>query len=118
MSFNVSTVDFANTLPCTASCITWPRLTCNTSQHLRISVTFQVFNFEDPNEYVEIGDGNVIQEYTRLADLTGTYPPSDVTSVSNAMWIRIRVPCGNQIPDIRMTITAVHKSGTTYTSAI
>ena len=111
-SFNVSTVDFANTLTCTTKCITWPRLTYNTSQHLRISVTFQEFEFADPNEYVEIGDGTVIQEDTRLAHLTGTYLPSDVTSISNAMWIRLRVPCGNQIPDIRMTIIAVNKSGT------
>ena len=117
MNLSVSSVDFANTLPCTSKCITWPQLTYSTSQHLRISVTFQVFNFEDPNEYVQIGDGNIIQEETRLAHMTGTYPPSDISSISNAMWIRIRVPCGNQIPDIRMTVTAVDKSGT-YTLAI
>ena len=115
--FHVSTVDIANTLPCTASCITWPQFTYNTSQHLRISVTFQESQCADPIEYVEIGDGNVIGEETRLAHLTGTNLSINITSISNAMWIRIRVPCGKQIPDIRMTIIAVDNSGT-YSSTI
>ena len=85
-------------------------LTFNSLQDFRIRITFDHFSFENIDEYLEIGDGTTVEETTRLAHLTGIDLPSNVTSVSNAIWIRIKVRCGNRIPNMTMKLLAINKS--------
>ena len=89
-------------------------ITSNTSHGFKVRVIFHEFTFKDPQEYLEIGDGTIIGNETRLVCLSGTYLPSDVTSVSNTLWIKLNVPCGIETPNISITITSVNMSGNIF----
>ena len=72
---------------------------------------FQQFAFDGPEEYLEIGEGLVAGEETRLARFSGTDLPWEVTSVSNSAWIRIETPCRKRTPDFSILISAVNYTG-------
>ena len=79
-----------------------PVWTFNTSEHYRIRFSFQTFSFYWNNydyNLLDIGDG--LQEdddSTRLATFGGRDLPSDVTSVSNAAWLKVNKPYGFHNP--------------------
>ena len=89
--------------------MTWHALTVNASDGLKVRITFHEFNFTD-FEYLEIGDGVVVDDDTRLVNFSGATLPSNVTSVSNGAWIKIKSPCGTMSPDLNITITGVRQS--------
>ena len=72
-----------------------PVWTFNTSTDHRIRLTFHKFGFywNDYNyDLLDIGDGLDIQSFTRLATFGGRDLPSNVTSVSNAAWVKVNEP--------------------------
>ena len=87
--------------------------TLNTSQHhqqQRVGIVFMEFNLSKSDEYIEVGDGLIIGENTRLAHFTGNYIPDDVTSISSAAWISARLSCLNS-GAFNITITAINDTG-------
>ena len=73
-----------------------PVWTFNTSRDNRIRLTFHEFGFYWNNynyDLLDIGDGLIYSETsTRLATFGGRDLPSNVTSVSNAAWVKVNEP--------------------------
>ena len=111
---NISSNDVISAIPCTECCTTSKQWTFEAPENLRVRLTFENFSFPDPHGYLEIGDGIIIGENTRLAHFTGTSLPSNVTSVTNAAWITVHVRCGNINETFNIKITAVNYSGELY----
>ena len=78
----------------------------NATEGFRIGIIFEILCFTDANDTVQIGDGLVFGEETRLAHFGGTTLPSEVTTISNSAWISIRYFPKEMIPRILMKITA------------
>ena len=73
----------------------WPIWTFNTSEGYRIRFNFTEFSFYwNTNDYnlLDIGDGLNQNAETRLATFGGRDLPSNVTSVSNAAWLKVNDP--------------------------
>ena len=72
-----------------------PDWTFNSSKGFRINFEFQRFSFYWSSSYysaLEIGDGLTRGTETRLAHFRGLDKPNDVTSISNAAWMRVYAP--------------------------
>ena len=89
----------------------WHAITVNTSNELRVKINFQEFRFSKFGEYLEIGDGLIMDNDTRLVRFSGSDLPTHVTSVSSGAWINVKAVCGDQSPTLKFTVTAVHVSG-------
>ena len=87
-------------------CLTWHDLTFRTSEK-RIRITFHIFVLNEVDGQLEIGDGSLYSEDTRLARFDGRTLPSDVISVSDAAWIRISSQCVTRTPRINITCTGI-----------
>ena len=92
--------------------------TFNTSLGHRINFTFTNFGLYWSTNYysfLEIGDGLDPGESSRLAHFRGLDLPSNVTSVSNAAWMKVNDPrLGSfpiQVRDLDMMVTSVPVSG-------
>ena len=73
-----------------------PVWTFNTSEDYRIRFTFHEFSFYWSNydyNLLDIGDGIVQIDTSKLATFGGRDLPSDVISVSNAAWLKVNEPC-------------------------
>ena len=84
--------------------LTWHDLTFTTTEE-RLRISFNKFSFDEG--YLEIGDGSLYSESTRLTRFNGSTIPSDVISVNNAAWMRISSRCTVKTPEINMTITGM-----------
>ena len=104
----ISSNDIFHTLPSDTSNSVFPVLTFNATTGFRIKLTFQRFVFNGSNEWLEIGDGLESSEDRRLARFSGTDLPWEVTSVSNAAWIKINTLCRKRTPDFSLTIIAIN----------
>ena len=111
MPVNLSSNDLVTTLPCAGKCETLPSWTFSTTSDLKIRITFSQFRFVDDNWYLEIGDGKDIRKATKLAHFTGYDLPDDVTSVTNAAWIKVHAACGINSATFGMTVTSVRDEG-------
>ena len=91
----------------------WPVWTFNTSAGFRIMAIFRDFNFEESREFLVIGDGSVHDEASELVRFSGTDLPSNVTSVSNAAWMKFeyRVDRCCRTPVLNITVTAIEMTG-------
>ena len=72
-----------------------PIWTFNTSEGYRIRFNFTEFRFYwNTHDYnlLDIGDGLNQDDDTRLATFGGRDLPSNVTSVSNAAWLKVNEP--------------------------
>ena len=72
-----------------------PIWTFNTSEGYRIRITFTELSFYWNNydyNLLDIGDGLNQDDDTRLATFGGRAIPSNVTSVSNAAWLKVNEP--------------------------
>ena len=107
----ISSVDIFHPLPCETNGTTFPEFVFEAPRGLRVRFAFYQFAFDGPEEYMEIGEGLVAGEETRLARFSGRDVPSDVTSVSNATWIRINTPCRKRAPPFSIMISAANYSG-------
>ena len=81
-----------------------PVWTFNTSKDHRIRFNFHDFSFYWNNydyNLLDIGDGLESDNPTRLATFGGRDLPSNVTSVSNAAWLKVNEPYAiwNLVPD-------------------
>ena len=108
---NLSSNDLVTTLPCAGNCETMPSWTFSTAPDLKIRITFSQFRFVDGNGYWEIGDGKIIGKATKLAHFMGYDLPNDVTSVTNAAWIKVHAACGINSATFGMTVTSVRDEG-------
>ena len=94
----------------------WILWTFSTYNDSKIVVQFQNFNLEEYNEILTIGDGQIPREDTKLVRFSGTDLPSNITSISRALWIKfeynINICCRS--PQLDFTISAVIESGTNY----
>ena len=71
-----------------------PLWTFSTLEGSRIRFTFTSFGFSTfYSNFLEIGDGLVRGNATRLAHFTGYDTPSNVTSVSSKAWLSVYLPC-------------------------
>ena len=83
--------------------------TFNTSVGCRIKITFHQFEFEESNSLV-IGDGPISDESTKLVEFTGTDIPSNVTSISNWLWISVRnESCCIKTPSLHADILSIRE---------
>ena len=74
---------------------TSPEWIFETTSGFRIQFEFEQFTFYWSTSYysaLEIGDGVTRGAETRLVHFRGLDKPSDVTSVSNAAWMRVYAP--------------------------
>ena len=97
--------------PCNPNCVTYPTWTFNTTEHLRVQVSFQEFECRDSKCYIEIGDGSSIGTESRLARFGGRILPSNVTSISNAAWIKLHTSCGKDVLNLHLRAAVVNVSG-------
>ena len=109
--FNISSHDVISAIPCDGNCTTSKQWTFKAPENFRVILVFESFSFPAPHGYLEIGDGVIIGETTRLVHFTGTDLPSNVTSVTNAAWVAVHVRCGTINETFRITISAVNDSG-------
>ena len=86
-------------------------MTFETSSDFRVRITFEIFLFENHDEYFEIGDGIVHEQETKLASFSGATKPSDVISVSNVVWMNIKSPCANESSIFNFTVYRATNSG-------
>ena len=107
-SFTIASDEIISPISCRENCTSSKHWSFNTSETLRVRVTFENFIFTDPQDYIEIGDGLIIEDGTRLTHFSGTDFPSNVTTVTNAAWITIHSKCNNTF---KIGITAVNNSG-------
>ena len=110
-SINISPDNFLKTLSCFEDCLDWQVLTFNASQGLRVEIKFHAFFLNNPNEYLEIGDGLTQNEKSRLVRFNGSTKPSDVISVSNAAWIKLKTPCDRLDISLTLTVSGVIYAG-------
>ncbi|XP_041485416.1 uncharacterized protein LOC121431779 [Lytechinus variegatus] len=92
----------------------------NTTIGRRINVSIKEFDFERGHVFITIGDGTEIDggnanfdstsTYTQVARFSGSDPPSLVTSVSNAAWIRITARRFYLKMDFNITISSTKMS--------
>ena len=88
-----------------------PVWTFSTASDLHVRFSFQRFNFH-LEEFLEIGDGRIPHDDTRLVLFRGKDLPSDVTSVSNAAWMRVKVLSHDTtFPEMDLNITATTHTG-------
>ena len=79
-----------------------PDWTFNTEEGFRIYFEFEQFSFYWSSNYysaLEIGDGATRGAETRLAHFRGLDKPSNVTSVSNAAWMKVYDPYTVDVPN-------------------
>ena len=107
----ISSHDVISAIPCDENCTTSKQWTFKAPENLRVRLAFENFSFPAPHGYLEIGDGVIMRETTRLVHFTGTDFPSNVTSVTNAAWLTVHVRCVNINATFNITITAVNYSG-------
>ena len=88
-----------------------PRFTFRTSKDLRIRMTFHAFIFGETGEFLEIGDGPNVKISTQLARFNGTGIPNDVVSITNAVWIIVKISCGVRMFSLNITVAAEDKTG-------
>ena len=114
-SMVISSKNIFHTLPCDAEKLSAsPILTFDAPSGFRIKCTFGLFIFNRSNEYLEIGNGLFSGEETRLVRFSGADKPSEVVSVSNVAWLRVKSNCKRKIPDFNVTISAVADTGIHY----
>ena len=106
-----SSGDIFHPLPCNANNYNSRAMTFDVPTSFRVRFTFHQFVLNGPNEYLEIGDGLFAGEETRLVRFSGTDTPRDVTTVTNAAWLRVKSSCKTEIPDFNLTIRAVNFTG-------
>ncbi|XP_041485428.1 uncharacterized protein LOC121431790 [Lytechinus variegatus] len=92
----------------------------NTTIGRRINVSIKEFDFERGHVLITIGDGTErdgynanfedTSTYTQVARFSGSDPPSFVTSVSNAAWIRIRARRVYWKMDFNITVSSTNMS--------
>ena len=108
----ISTDDIVHTLPCELSPSSFPTLTFDAPSGFRVKFEFLQFGFASRDDYLEIGDGYKPGKRTRLARFSGTENPvTDITSVSNAAWIKIKTLCRRKMFHFSMTISAENNIG-------
>ena len=108
----ISTDEVTSPISCDGNCVTSKQWTFKTTEELRVRVVFREFVFSESYEYLEMGDGLIVREDTRLAHFTGIYLPSNVTSITSAAWIAVYFKCGEIISSFNITITSISNSGT------
>ena len=106
-SITIPPRDFIKMFSSDEECLRWQDLTINTTEK-RIRITFHTFVLEEADGQLEVGDGSVYSEDTRLARFDGQTQPSDVISVSNSAWIRISSHCAIWSPEINLTISGIN----------
>ena len=111
MSIPISSHAFVKTLSNSGDCLNWHVLTVNTSNYYRVRIAFNQLVFGNSEEYLEIGDGIVHEEGTRLARFKGRKLPDDVISVSNAVWINVKSICPSEALILNMTVQREFHSG-------
>ena len=92
----------------------WARWTFITNNKSRILVQFQTFSLEEFEEDLAIGDGPIPSDDTRMVLFSGDNVPSNVTSVSNALWIQFQYVINSccRTAMLHFTISSVTESGT------
>ena len=78
---------------------------------LRLNITFDDFFFSKTSEFLEIGDGLIANEGTRLAHFSGTDLPSNVVTIGNTAWIKVHAACWNVSSTFSVTIYAINETG-------
>ena len=76
-------------------------------------MVFQHFEFQRPGDVLEIGDGLLYDNATSLARFSGSTLPSNVTSVSNALWILMKSTFESccRIPTLEISLLAIPLEG-------
>ena len=97
----------------------------NTSVELRIRVVFVRFNLRDPVDFIDIGDGPLVDEegvrfkdnqsksFSMLASFSGNERPANVTSLCNAAWVRLRAGklFSKLMSKFTIQVLVIHESG-------
>ena len=89
---------------------TW---TFTTSAHQRIRFSFSDFHVSTYHQdhYLEIGDGLIGKDSTRLARFRGHDLPTDVVSVSNSAWLNMCIEHPNETFRVIMSANATSEFG-------
>ena len=99
-------------ISCREICVTSKHWTFITTEELNVRIAFQDFFLYEFYEYLEIGDGLIVREDTRLAHFTGIDLPSNVTSITSAAWIAVHFKYGDVFNgDLTITITVINNPG-------
>ena len=114
-ALTASTDNIFSSLSEFTTCVSWYLWTFTSSSNLRIQISFGYFDFKG-HEYLEIGDGLIKENETRLAHFSGAALPNNVTSLSNSAWMYIAANHGNISSHAVMTILAIEPTGNTSCS--
>ena len=100
-----------------AYCV-WIQWTFCTHNDSKIVVKFLNFSLEVGEEILTIGDGLLPGENTRLVRYSGNDLPSDVTSVSNGLWMQFQYNSDRccRTPDLEFTVDAMSESGKCFSN--
>ncbi|XP_072164714.1 uncharacterized protein [Diadema setosum] len=76
----------------------------------RIVFAFQVLSFDEGRDFLKIGDGLISGSSSQLVSFSGHTLPSEVVSVGNLAWLRLKLRTsyqGRAMPQLNVTVSVI-----------